>query len=108
MNNMFLIPANSKKSGLILGLFKPADLIIIGVGVFITFILLLSLPIEDIKFEIMAMLPAAIAAFLVFPVAYYHNVRHFIVIAFEFFTTRQKYVWKGWCMLDEYEKYNKK
>lgn len=104
MNNMFLIPANSKKSALIFGLFRPSDLIILGIGVFITFILLLALPIDDMKFAIIAILPAAFGAFLVFPVAYYHNVRHFIAIAYDFFTTRQKYVWKGWCMLDEYEK----
>jgi hypothetical protein len=102
MNN-FLIPANSKKSALILGLFKPVDLIIIGIGVVITFILLLSLPIEQMLYTIIALTPALVAAFLVFPIAYYHNVRTFIAIAFDFITSRQKFIWKGWCMQDEYK-----
>lgn len=107
MNGMFLIPANSKKSALIFGLFKPVDLIILAIGVTVSFILLLALPIENMAFAVISILPAAVCAFLVFPIAYYHNVRTFIGIAFEFFTTRQKYVWKGWCYLDEYEKSKK-
>lgn len=41
MNN-YLIPANSKKSQLILGFFTPIDLILFGSGVGITLILLLT------------------------------------------------------------------
>ena len=107
MNGMYLIPANSKKSALIFGLFKPVDLVILSIGITLSFILLLALHVEDLTFAIIAIMPAAICAFLVFPVAYYHNVRTFIAIAFDYFTTRQKYVWKGWCYLDEYEKSKK-
>lgn len=103
----FLIPANSKKSALILGLFKPADLVIISIGTLVSFILLLVLPIEQMKYTIIALFPATLCAFLVFPVAYYHNVRTFIAIFIKFVTSRQKFVWKGWCYIDEANKYKK-
>ena len=103
----FLIPANSKKSALILGLFKPADLVILSIGVIISFILLLSLPIEEMTYTLIALFPGVFCAFLVFPVAYHHNVRSFIGIFFKFITSRQKYVWKGWCYIDEVNKFKK-
>lgn len=105
--NTYLIPANSKKSALILGLFKPADLIILSIGVVISFILLLTLPIEQMVYTIIALLPGLICVFLVFPLAYYHNVRKFISIFITYLTSRQKYVWKGWCYKDEISKYKK-
>lgn len=103
----YLIPANSKKSALILGLFKPADLVIISIGTIVSFILLLSLPIEQMTYTIIALLPVTLCAFLVFPVAYYHNVRTFIAIFFKFITSRQKFVWKGWCYIDAVKKFKK-
>ncbi len=105
--NTYLIPANSKKSALILGLFKPVDLIILSIGVVISFILLLTLPIEQMVYTIIALLPGLICVFLVFPLAYYHNVRKFISIFVTYLTSRQKYVWKGWCYKDEIRKYKK-
>ena len=45
----YLIPANSKKSMLILGFFNPTDLIIFGTGLAITFILLFT--VQSCKFE---------------------------------------------------------
>ena len=39
-NNQYLIPANSKNSMLILGLFNTVDLIICGTGMTLTIILL--------------------------------------------------------------------
>lgn len=105
--NYFLIPANSKKSALILGLFKPADLVILAIGVVISFILLLALPIEQMTYTIIALTPGLLSAFLVFPLAYYHNVRKFIAIFFNYITSRQKFVWKGWCYIDEVNKFKK-
>ena len=105
--NTYLIPANSKKSALILGLFKPVDLIILSCGVFVSFILLLTLPIEQITYTIIALLPGLVCAFLVFPLAYYHNVRKFISIFYQYITSRQKFVWKGWCYIDEVNKFKK-
>lgn len=105
--NTYLIPANSKKSALILGLFKPIDLVILSIGVMISFILLLSLPIEQMTYTIIALTPGLFCAFLVFPLAYYHNVRKFIAIFFKYITSRQKFIWKGWCYKDEIKQFKK-
>lgn len=101
--NMFLIPANSKKSMKIFGLFYTFDLILLGSGIVLTFILITVLPIQEILWSVIALLPVAITAFLVFPVPNYHNVLTFIMSAWEFFTTRRNFIWKGWCVLDEEE-----
>lgn len=99
MNN-YLIPANSKKSMLIFGLFNTTDLWIFGSGVAATLLLLLILPVEQLVPAIIAISPGLICGFLVLPVPNYHNVRTFIRSAYRFFTTRQKFIWKGWCFLD--------
>ena len=100
MNDTFLIPANSKKSMKIFGLFKPSDLVILGVGIFVTFILMITLDIGNIVLAIISILPVSIAGFLVFPVPNYHNVRLFIMSLWKFFTTRRTFIWKGWCIRD--------
>ena len=98
---MFLIPANSKKSMLIFGLFNTFDLILVSTGVAITLLLLLILPIDQILFAIIAILPGVVCAFLVLPVPNYHNVLTVIKSTLEFFTRRQKFIWKGWCFESE-------
>ena len=67
MDKSYLIPANSKKR------------------------------VNSFLVAILSLMPGFIAAFLVFPVPNYHNVRTVIRNAWEFYTTRQKYIWKGWC-----------
>lgn len=104
MNGSYLIPANSKKSMLIFGLFYKFDLILFGSGLGASLLLLLILPIETFTFAIIAILPVIITGFLVIPIPNYHNVLTVIIGAVNFITTRQKFVWKGWCVLDEYEK----
>ena len=74
----YLIPANTKRGQLILGLFYPMDLLIVSIGIVISLILLVVLPIEELKFALLAITPGLISAFLVIPVAYYHNVRQLI------------------------------
>lgn len=98
MNN-YLIPANSKKSMLIFGLFNQIDLIIFGSGVVITLLLLLILPVEELIPAIVAIAPGLICGFLVLPIPNYHNMRTVIKSIYRFYTTRQKFVWKGWCFL---------
>lgn len=100
MNNTFLIPANSKKSMKIFGLFEKIDLIILGIGIVITFIMVMTLDIGNFTLAILSILPVSIAAFLVFPVANYHNVRVFIISMWTFYTTRRMFIWKGWCVLN--------
>ena len=97
MNNTYLIPANSKKSMLIFGYFNTVDLIIFGCGIGITFLLMMFLPMEKFAFAVLAITPGSICSLLVFPIPNYHNVRTVINNAWVFYTTRQKYIWKGWC-----------
>ena len=103
----YLIPANSKKSMMIFGMFYPFDLILFACGVGLTLLLLLILPINEFWMAILAIVPACIAGFLVFPIPNYHNVLTVIINAIIFITSRQKYVWKGWCVMDEISKIKK-
>lgn len=98
--NGYLIPANSKKSMLYFGLFNKFDLILFGSGIGVSLILLMILPVEDLLFAILALLPGIITGVLVIPIPNYHNVRTIIRLAYEFYTSRQQYVWKGWCLGD--------
>ena len=103
MNN-FLIPANTKKSMLIFGLFTRNDLIFFGIGVSLTLLLLMILPIQQLAFAVIALLPAAITGFLVMPVPNYYNMRTLLTSAIGFFVNQRKFKWKGWCVQDVEEK----
>jgi len=96
----YLIPANSKKSMLIFGLFNQFDLILFGTGLGVSLLLLMILPVDELLWAIIAIIPGSVTAFLVMPVPNYHNVRTFIKIAIEFYTKRQQFIWKGWCFND--------
>ena len=100
MDKSYLIPANSKKSALIFGLFTGLDFAIAIVGVTLSLLLMMVLPTGNFWVAIISILPGFIAAFLVFPVPNYHNIRTVIRNAWEFYTTRQRYEWKGWCFDD--------
>ncbi len=97
MNTNYLIPANSKKSQLILGLFTPFDLIIFITGVGITVLLLMLIKSNNIYVMIGLAAPAMISAFLVAPVPPYHNIMTLLGNIYKFYTGRKKYYWRGWC-----------
>ncbi|MBE6156180.1 MAG: hypothetical protein E7161_00325 [Firmicutes bacterium] len=97
MNN-YLIPANTKKSQLILGFFTLTDLIIFIVGVVWSFIMLVLIKSLNLPVLILIMLPALIATFLVMPVPHYHNILQLLTNIFSFYTNRRQYFWKGWCI----------
>ena len=97
-NGEYLIPANSKKSMLILGFFNPTDLIIFGTGCVITFILLMTIKTNSLKEAVFIIAPALIGSFLVLPVPNHHNIRTFIGNIYSYFTGRRSYYWRGWCM----------
>lgn len=103
-NNIYLIPANSKKSMMIFGMFYPFDLILFGTGLSITLLLLMILPLDSLVVSLIAISPGLITGLLVFPLPNYHNTLTVLIDIFDFFTTRQKYVWKGWCVMDELKK----
>ena len=94
----YLIPANSKKSMLILGFFTGIDLIIFGIGVTFTLIMLVVIKTTQIQYMILILLPALISAFLVMPVPNYHNMLQLLTNIFTFFASRRRYYWKGWCV----------
>lgn len=96
----YIIPANTKKSMLKFGVFNTFDLILFGSGIAVSLLLLLLLPVEELKFAIIAIIPGLVTGFLVFPIPYYHNVLTVIMNFFSFYTSRQQFVWKGWCMTD--------
>ncbi len=95
MNGNYLIPANSKKSGMILGLFTPIDLIIFGSGVGLTLILLIALQAASLSTIIAILSPALISGFLVFPVPNYHNVLQLIINMVTYFFKPKDYIWRG-------------
>ena len=100
----YLIPANTKKSMLLFGLFTTTDLIIFGSTMGVTLILLMVLNISSLPMGILAITPGLIGSFLVFPVPNYHNMITIIKNVYIFYTTRQKFVWKGWCVTDGEDK----
>lgn len=97
-NNGYLIPANSKKSMLILGFFNVVDLIIFGTGLFITFVLLFLIDASNMKHALFIIAPAVFVSFLVLPVPNHHNIRTFIYNVYNYFTNRRRYFWRGWCI----------
>ncbi len=96
----YLIPANTKKSKLILGFFTPVDLIIFGVGCTITLTLLIIFQGMNFSMALIVLMPAVISGFLVVPVPNYHNVLQLLTNIFTFFLNRKRYYWKGWCIRD--------
>ena len=96
----YLIPANTKKSRLILGFFTPIDLIIFGVGCTVTLILFLIFQGMSFSMALVVLMPALIAGFLVVPVPNYHNVLQLLTNIFTYYLNRKRYYWKGWCIRD--------
>lgn len=110
--NRFLIPANSKKSKLILGIFTGADLMLFGIGVSITAVMLLVIRTDSFYTMIAMILPALLTGLLVLPIPNYHNVLGFLGSFFGYLGSRKQYYWKGWCVKSVYgrdfEEQNKK
>ena len=86
MKNNFLIPANSKKSQLILGVFNGTDLTVFLTGLGITVFLLLLIKSDDVGVMLLLASPALIAAFLIAPVPNYHNVMTLLGNIYRFYT----------------------
>lgn len=97
MRQQYLIPANSKKGQLILNLFEITDLIILGCGAFLTLILAFAIPGGTLLAIFLKLFPLGLGILLVFPVAYYHNVRVFLQEILLFFLNTREFPWRGWC-----------
>lgn len=107
MQNNYLIPANTKKSQLILGFFTPTDLTIFIVGCAWSFIMLILVKSLSLGILLLIMLPAFIATFLVMPVPHYHNVLQLLTNIFNFYSNRRQYFWRGWCINERFNSSSK-
>lgn len=96
----YLIPANSKKSILILGLFNLFDLILFVSGIAVTLLLLLVISPETFWGAMIDLAPGLICGFLVLPIPNYHNTMTVLINVWTFYTNRQRFLWKGWCVKD--------
>lgn len=94
---MYLIPANTKKSLLILNTFRLFDIILFGSGALVTLIFLFAFPGDTITELLLKFAPAGITGILVFPIPFYHNVLVFITEVYNFYKNKRVYLWKGWC-----------
>ncbi len=103
MEEGHLIPANTKKSTLILGFMRPIDTIIISVGIAFTTILLVVLDDPNTLMTLLACLPAIICGLLVLPIPNYHNTLVAIQSILRYFNERRNYIWRGWCIYDEFK-----
>lgn len=94
----YLIPANTKRSMLIFGLFTSVDLIIIGVGVALSGLLFLIISAETLKDMFVILTPAIIVAFMVMPVPNHRNIWNLTANIYYYLSRRRTYFWKGWCI----------
>lgn len=97
MRNNYLIPANSKKSQLILNAFRMVDLLIMGAGALITLALMFIIPGDGLVELTIKLLPLGIGLLLVVPIPFYHNVLVFLREVYIYFSSQKTYVWRGWC-----------
>lgn len=96
----FIIPANSKRSALILSMFRGIDLIIFLVGAAISLVLLIAITESTMTTTVIKLAPVGIAAFLVMPFPNYHNVLTLLTEIYNYYSNRTVYIWKGWCLSD--------
>ena len=100
----YLVPANTKKSTLIMGFLRGIDCAIFGIGIAVTVGLLLWFSNYDNTWLLLvASLPAVVTGLLVVPIANYHNVLVAIQSVMRFYQERRSYIWRGWCIYDEYK-----
>ena len=105
--DQYLIPANANRGKLIFGFFRKIDIIIFGIGVSITLLLLLIFQNQLGTFwvAIGVLSPALITGFLVLPVPNQHNILVVLTNIYKFFfVDRRRYVWRGWCCLNDEDK----
>ena len=107
--NGSLVPANTKKSTLILGMLRPMpDLVIVIVGTIITTALLFAFGNNAPDWlMIVFLLPMLLAVLLVLPIPNYHNTMCAIQSIFSFYNGRRNFIWRGWCMKDEFKNNDK-
>lgn len=101
--NGYLIPANSKKGTLIFNIFRPFDLGLFIVGVLVTLLALAIVPSTNLLAVTIALMPGLTCGLLVLPMPNYHNVLCALCSIYRFYTERRRYVWKGWCVYEQFK-----
>lgn len=102
--NGSLVPANTKRSTLILGMFRLVpDVLIAATGTVITVILLAILSNVSTIAMILSLIPMLVSVVLVLPIPQYHNTLCAIQSILGFYQGRRKYIWRGWCVKNEFE-----
>lgn len=102
--NGYLVPANTKKALLIMGMFRPVDVIIFGVGIGVSVIGLLIFSDISTVITLICCIPMLISLILVMPIPNYHNTLVALQSIMRFYNERRRYIWKGWCIYNEYNK----
>lgn len=87
--NSYLIPANTKRSMLIFGMFTVRDLILFTSGVVVTTILLLIFNLNNMTLAVISLLPALVTGFMVWPIPNYHNVLTLLISCVEFLQVKE-------------------
>ena len=98
-----LVPANTKKSMLIFSILRPIDAIILGVGISISLFFLLILGNSGTLLLLVACIPMLVSLILVLPIPNYHNTLVALQSIIRFYNERRKYIWKGWCVYNEFK-----
>ncbi len=102
--NGSLVPANTKRSTLILGIYRPLpDLLILVTGVAVTVILLMIFTNASTPIMILSCIPMLVAVFLTLPLPNYHNVLCGIQSIISFYSERRNFIWRGWCLKNEFK-----
>ena len=101
--NGALVPANTKKAMLIFSMLRPIDAFILGIGIGISVICLILANNAPMWITIVSCLPMSIALILVLPIPNYHNTLVALQSILRFYQERRNYIWKGWCIYDEYK-----
>ena len=96
MNN-YLIPANSKRSMLIFGMFRPIDLAIFISGGVLTFLLIFINSPENLTDVLVDLLPLLVGAAMVAHIPNQMNLWSFTVNVYSFLIHQRNYRWRGWC-----------
>ena len=102
--NGSLVPANAKKSLLILGVLRPMpDLLILLSGIFLSIVLMLIFQDAGTLVLILSCIPMLIGLVLILPIPNYHNTLCVIQSIIRFYNERRNYIWRGWCVYDEFK-----
>ena len=100
MENTYLIPANTKRSMLIFGIFRRIDLIIFASGGALTFLLIFINNPGTLTDVFIDLLPFLITGIMIIPVPNQMNIWAFTVNIYAFLTNQRDYRWRGWCIKD--------